>query len=332
MTSPLVSVLMPVYNSERYLEDAIESILNQTLFDFEFLIFDDGSTDKSKEIIQKYAISDKRIKPYFSKENRGYVVHLNKGIELARGEYIARMDSDDISMPDRLQVQLDYLNKNSGIIICGTESISIDENGRSLGWPKRLTEPSDLFFISFFINPLAHPTVMYSKEAIIKLGGYNPKKLPSEDYDLWTRAILVGKLGNIDQPLLKYRQHNQSITARKREIQRSNSNETLRTLWFDALHVELSTEETLFLRNFHKGYDMLPPNRTYALYKKLRKLKRYHKSKNSKISPASSEFYNKRVVYLLLISRRHSFLQFSNFLVKLLCTEPLVLRNYLLNK
>src|SRR5690606_25345296 len=112
MSSPVISVVMPVYNSERYLAEAIESILNQTFADFEFLIFDDGSTDRSPEIIREYARKDARIIPQFSPINRGYVVHLNEGIRRSRGRYIARMDSDDVALSTRLELQAKFLSKN----------------------------------------------------------------------------------------------------------------------------------------------------------------------------------------------------------------------------
>src|SRR5688572_16445446 len=112
MHSPLISVVMPVYNSEMYLSTAIDSILSQTCEDFELLIFDDGSNDDSWKIIRQYAQLDKRIVPFRSDTNSGYVVHLNEGVLRAKGEFIARMDSDDIALPDRLALQLEFLRNN----------------------------------------------------------------------------------------------------------------------------------------------------------------------------------------------------------------------------
>src|SRR5690606_37017335 len=124
---------MPVFNSEKYLVEAIESILSQTFSDFEFLIFDDGSTDRSGDIIRMYAARDARILSDFSPVNKGYVVHLNEGIQRARGRYIARMDSDDISLPKRLEIQKTFLDEHPGIGIVGSSSLRIDQDGVDWG-------------------------------------------------------------------------------------------------------------------------------------------------------------------------------------------------------
>src|SRR5687768_3299275 len=134
MNSPLISVVMPVYNSEKYLSAAIDSILNQTCGDFELLIFDDGSTDDSWKIIKQYAQLDTRIVPFRNDINSGYVVHLNDGVLRANGDFIARMDSDDIALPDRLALQLDFLKNNLHVGVVGTSSIEIDENGNEVRW------------------------------------------------------------------------------------------------------------------------------------------------------------------------------------------------------
>ena len=152
MNSTLISVVMPVYNSEKYVASAIDSILNQTCVDFELLIFDDGSTDKSWEIISQYAKIDKRIVPFRSETNSGYVVHLNNGVMRAVGDFIARMDSDDIALPDRLALQLDFLRSNPNVGVVGTSSIQIDERGRELRVSLRNDASKALLWQGFFRN------------------------------------------------------------------------------------------------------------------------------------------------------------------------------------
>ncbi len=167
MKKPLVSVIMPVYNAEKYVGEAIESILNQTFTDFEFLIFNDGSTDNSSKIIKSY--KDDRIIFFDYKENFGYVKHLNDGIKLAKGEYIARMDADDISLPERFQKQYDFLEKNKDVVLCGTWY-------RVLGTDKEyhtLTNNDKLSVHLFFNNGIGHPTVFFRKNILVDLDSTN---------------------------------------------------------------------------------------------------------------------------------------------------------------
>lgn len=256
MDSPLVSVIMPVYNAERYVADAIESILNQTLDNFEFLIFDDGSTDQSKEIISSYALRDKRIIPFYSEINLGYVVHLNEGIRHARAEYIARMDSDDISMSDRFSRQAAFLKANPEMSVVGASSIRIDEAGKSLDISIRHSSPRALFWFSFFTNPLAHPSVMFRKSAIIMAGMYDPLKMPSEDFDLWVRVLRTSKVANIGIPLIKYREHRLSISNIKKESQTQHSVQTLKDHWWHFLKKQVTNDVAQFFRNYHKGFEL----------------------------------------------------------------------------
>ena len=150
----IVSVVMSVYNSEKYLPEAIESILNQTYTNFEFIIINDGSTDNSLRIIKEYANKDKRI-IVISRENKGLIFSLNEGIEVSKGKYIIRMDADDISLPNRLKIQLDFMEKNKDIAICGTVAITFDENNNERVWKVYEDEKmikAELLFSSPFIK------------------------------------------------------------------------------------------------------------------------------------------------------------------------------------
>ena len=201
---PLVSVIMPTYNSERFLGDAIESIINQTFRDFEFIIVADKSSDRSYLILDDYAKKDNRIK-VFMERKKGLIASLNKGCRLAKGKYIARMDADDISRPHRLEMQLQYLEEHPEIGVLGTGIRYIDEAGR-LG--KSVRNPRDPKLIKFYLhleNCVVHPSIMMRRETIEHLGFYNPEAIHAEDYDLWARATSVTQVSNLQDILLEYR-------------------------------------------------------------------------------------------------------------------------------
>jgi glycosyltransferase involved in cell wall biosynthesis len=213
---------MPVYNSETYLNEAINSILNQSFIDFEFLIINDGSVDKSHEIIERFAKIDKRIRSIKHNVNIGIVDTLNEGLALAKGTYIARMDADDISLQDRLLTQVRFLQQ-SGFHIVGSKYQNIDSQGHSLGISHTITEPVLLKWNSFFKTPLAHPSVLFNKKSIIDLGGYKGC-LHTEDYDLWIRAYMHGlSIGNVDEVLILYRRHSSSISSTNVNVQNNNT-------------------------------------------------------------------------------------------------------------
>jgi glycosyltransferase involved in cell wall biosynthesis len=212
---PLISVLMPVFNAELFLKDSIESILNQTINDFEFIIINDGSTDSSLDIIQKYSKLDNRIKCY-SRENRGLVDTLNHGIMLARGKWIARMDADDIAYPNRFSETVSMLNK-SGAQICGSWIQILGGNYvRSIRYPEsnRAIQLGLLFGTTF-----AHPTIFISSN-LAKHNLYDRLYEGAEDYELWTRLSLLGvKMTNVQNILVKYRIHSTQISSIKRNVQ-----------------------------------------------------------------------------------------------------------------
>ncbi len=213
MSNPVVSVLMPVYNSENFLKEAIESILKQTYKRFEFLILDDGSTDQSSKIIEEYCQLDKRIKFFKSDVNQGLVIQLNRGLEIANGMYIARMDSDDIADKYRLEHQLYYLQQNPNIAVVGSSVEIIDDFGKPLSYNRRAEDYRTLYWRSFFSNPLSHPTVMFRKSVLKEVGGYNSKTFPVEDLALWLEMLKLFEIANINKPLLRYRIHNKSVSS-----------------------------------------------------------------------------------------------------------------------
>lgn len=206
----LISVILPVYNGEKYLNESIKSILSQTHKNFELIIINDGSKDKSDHEIRKF-LNDKRIK-YFSRENKGLVHTLNEAINYSSGDYIARMDQDDICNPERLQKQLNFM-KTQNIDICGSSYEVINEIGTKIKTVKSLNENFEIF-LSAMMVPFIHPSVMFRnffKEKDIFYG--NNSKVEAEDYDLWTK--LYGKnlvFGNVNDFLIKYRILNSSMS------------------------------------------------------------------------------------------------------------------------
>ena len=206
---PRVTVLMPVYNGVQHLREAIESILGQTFRDYEFLIINDGSTDASESIIRSY--DDPRIRLVNNETNLKLIATLNKGLGLARGEYVARMDCDDISLPERLQKQLSFLDSNSSVAIVGSWCRTIGgEKTKLLRYPQNRDK---LKCSLLFGSPLAHPTVIFRRELFQRHAfWYDPAFLHAEDYELWVRVAESFDLGMLPEVLLRYRVHEGQVT------------------------------------------------------------------------------------------------------------------------
>lgn len=201
---PLVSVVMTIFNAEFSLRRAIESIQRQSLKDFEFLIINDGSTDKSFSIVNEYMKNDKRIRVITNERNLQIAHSLNIGVFSARADFIARMDSDDISFPKRLEVQYTFLQKHPKVAIVGANILIIDENESIISKREYPTRSDDLKKVMFRYSPFAHPTVMFRKKIFQEFGGYNPQMIPCEDIDFWFKIGSKYEFGSIAEPLLKY--------------------------------------------------------------------------------------------------------------------------------
>jgi len=214
MKRPKITVLMSVYNGEEYLKETIESILNQTFADFEFLILNDGSFDKTAKILKKYKKKDKRIKVITNKKNLGLTRSLNKGLKLVKGKYIARMDADDISNKNRLKTQYDLLERNPGVGLVSNWAQLIDEKGEKLRAWKTNYSPEGIYYILNFRNCLTHPTVMFRKNIVLKIGGYNEGIVRAQDYELWYRLSKKTKIYQIQKILLYLRRTKKGISYR----------------------------------------------------------------------------------------------------------------------
>jgi glycosyltransferase involved in cell wall biosynthesis len=219
--NPKVTVLMPVYNGEEYLSGAIESILNQTFRDFEFLIVSEyGSSEESLAIIKKY--TDERIRHIHNTARLGLVESLNLGLKEAKGEYIARMDADDISYPKRFELQVKLMDNRKEVGICGTWVETIGDKSKSIyRYP---TNPNKIQSRLLFDSPLAHPSVIFRKIFLEKFGlKYDINDLYAEDWSLWQKSSFIFPIINIPKVLLKYRITDHSIS-------RSNANSQLNVI------------------------------------------------------------------------------------------------------
>lgn len=211
-----ITVLMSVYNSQDYLKEAIKSILSQTYKNFEFLIINDGSTDDSLKIIKSF--KDKRIR-VITRENKGLVYSLNEGIRLARGEYIARQDSDDISLPHRLKKEIEFLENNPNIGMVGSNYTIIDTQGNKLVTTNVFIHPNDLKIAQIACNQFGHGSVMMRKTIALDCGGYDSSVGHVEDYHLWNRISRVADIANIEEPLYLYRTNPEGITQKNHDLQ-----------------------------------------------------------------------------------------------------------------
>jgi len=202
--NPKVTVLMSVYNGECYLNEAIDSILTQTFTDFEFLIIDDASTDNTPDILSSYP--DPRIKIITNEENLGLTKSLNKGLAVAQGDYIARMDADDISLPERLEVQVNFMDSNSNVCVCGSWIQIIGENAGDI-WRYPISH-DEIVCRHLFECSIAHPSVILNKKYLSENQiHYNDTYKKSQDYELWVRISGSYALANIGRVLLKHRIH-----------------------------------------------------------------------------------------------------------------------------
>jgi glycosyltransferase involved in cell wall biosynthesis len=210
MSTPKITVLMPVYNAEKFIEDAIRSVLCQTFADFELLIVNDGSTDRSRALINTF--DDPRV-VVIDQENKGVAAALNNGLTHARAEYIARFDADDICYPERLQLQYDFMQANPAYSIIGTgvDYISVGGDYIFTYRPSAISY-SEILALSHKICPFIHSSVCYKKDLIIRYGGYNEYAHTFEDHLLWKNIIKNEKGCNLSTALIKVRLNPDSIT------------------------------------------------------------------------------------------------------------------------
>jgi glycosyltransferase involved in cell wall biosynthesis len=216
METPLISIVMPVYNCSAYLREAIESILDQSFKDFEFIIINDGSTDNSKAIIKEFC--DSRIR-YFEHSNVGVAASLNIGIAVSRSDYIARFDGDDIAKKERLEKQYNYLEKHKDCVAVGAHIDIIDKDGNYLYTKKSRTNWEDIIQ-HLPRTSISHSVSMYRKKSVLECGKYNEKLLTAQDTLLFNQMATIGRLNNVDDVLLSYRLTPTSVSMRNSKERR----------------------------------------------------------------------------------------------------------------
>jgi len=226
---PKVSVVMSVFNGEKYLREAMDSILTQTFTDFEFIIINDGSTDRTREILESYV--DPRIRLYHQ-QNMGLTKSLNKGLSFAKGDYLARQDGDDISYPERLSYQVNFLDSNKNIGLIGTFASFINSKGEEFNIWKPPWEHEGIKKHLMITNCFCHGSVMFRKDCLDTVGYYREKFKYSQDYDLWIRISEQYRVANINEILYKNRRSSSTITRKRLPLQ----------LNFHLLAIELAKE------------------------------------------------------------------------------------------
>lgn len=307
---PLVTVLMPVYNAEKFLGEAIDSILNQTFSDFEFLIVDDASTDSSLSIINSY--NDHRIKLVCNEENMGISATLNKGIALSSTELIARMDADDISYPERLQKQYAYFieHPDCALLSCWTRIIKEDKQ------PFHTEEFRSRYYYynMTFDCWMYHPTVMYKRTAVLNAGGYQSPY--AEDFDLFWHMMRKYKVDNLEQVLLDYRITSQSLhqVTKKAEYDHALDQQVIRNIkYYAGDDFYISYEEVQCLR-----YDFEPILRLNSLAAIVRVFKKLEiislgilNTPNLNLDPSGVQeaWYYKRCYMKVHLLKRFGFLK-----------------------
>jgi len=227
---PLVSIVMPVYNAEKYLTEAIISTLNQTYENIELIAVNDGSKDDSEAILKHFAKQDKRLR-IISQENTGIVGALNNGIATARGELIARLDADDVNFLTRIEKQVGAFNQNPHAVLVATGFEVIDEDSEYMYREILPTRDEDIKRMMFLYNPIAHGSVMFKKDAFVQAGGYSNSCGPTEDYELWTRLSQMGEFLGLEAILYRWRQNRNGITFTNNPAMQAHTKRNLAHYW-----------------------------------------------------------------------------------------------------
>lgn len=249
---PKVSVVMPVHNGEKFVQDAINSVLGQTFRDFEYIIVDDASTDSTPQILEAAAKRDARIRVIRLKTNAGIVGALNAGLDEVTGQYVARMDADDICLPERFEVQVAFLDQRPDVVLVGGSIEYIDAEGNLLRSTRRARDPWSVRWLLRFMPPIAHPTFMFrSRLADGAQLRYNPVFSCTEDYAFLCDAAFHGDIVSLPEIVLKYRMHGASISHTKYRQQLTQALEISTAYQKKALDPELQGDLSEFTRCYY---------------------------------------------------------------------------------
>jgi len=269
--APSVSVLMPAYNAEKYIPEAIESILNQTFADFEFIIIDDCSTDKTWEIIQEYAQKDQRIVPIRNEKNLGITGNRNLLVSLAKGKYIVWQDADDISMPRRIERQFDLMEKNEEVGICGGWLQFFNESGNT-SVRKYKEKDRDVRKTIFKFSPVSQPSCMIRKGVFSEIGFYDTHYLTSEDLDMSFRIGKKHKFANLQEVVIKYRENHKGATFSKlKEMEYCTF--SIRLRYSDNVHYKMSLFDHVYNITQYISALIIPPKLKILLFNAIRNSK-----------------------------------------------------------
>lgn len=286
MKTPSISVVIPVYNGERHLAEALDSIISQTLMDWECLIINEfGSNDASAAIAQKYSKQDSRFRLVQNEQKLGLAASLNKGIQLARGTYIARLDADDLARSDRFEKQRTFMEAHPEVVVCGSWQHHF---GQDTDWIHKCPENPDQCKANLlFFCDLCHSTLLLRKDALTKYQlEYNPAFL-AEDFELWTRVIGIGEIANIPEVLGEYRWEGDNITVAKKEQLHKESGQIVANSLKRYLDLELTPEETELFCNWRNPIESIP-NRS-AVYAHMQRVLRAIYERNEEIG-----FFNRQ--------------------------------------
>lgn len=251
MKTPLVSVIIPCYNAEKYVKEAIHSIVNQIYKNLEIILIDDGSEDSTFSICEEIKTIDNRIKLIKNEQNLGLIKTLNKGIKLASGEYIARMDADDVSHLERIEKQIAFFTKNPTIGVIGTNAVAIDLNGKQLKTKETAIycQSNTISFSCLFSQPLVHGSVM-AKSSILKSNPYSLDFKHSEDFELWNRLVAQGvKIANLNNRLYYYRNNPNGVSNQHTAEQNLNHNRASKKYIKERFNYELDLSTIELLNN-----------------------------------------------------------------------------------
>ena len=316
LDSPLVTVLLPVYNGEKHLSDAIESVLNQTYKNFELLIINDCSTDSTDTIVKLY--DDSRIRYLQHTENKRLIFTLNEGISLAKGKYLARLDADDIAFQTRIEEQVSFLEANLDYVLIGTKVQLIKEKQVTDETISYYTEDSDLRFSMCFYCPFIHPSIMLRLD-VIRANNllFDSNYLHAEDYEYWTRLSNYGKVGNINKILNYYRIHDEQISSVFQNVQIEQINH-IRLKYLTMHMTEFTIEECTTLFKFESVSNL---EFCYESFIKFLK-------SNTFDSPAKNRFIKKSIKNLILESTHIPFKIGFNFLFQTKNRENISLKQF----
>jgi len=269
--TPQVTVLLPVLNGAAYLKESIDSILGQTFTNFELLVIDDGSTDATPQILR--SIRDPRLRVVTHPQNLGFVATLKEGLETACGALIARQDHDDISFPERLRKQVEFLRRHPDYVLVGAEAWQTDAHGRRAFRLLRPTDPESIRWYLCFDNAFIHSSVLYRRDVIREKFDETLPPFPTDDYALWSRIAALHPTANLPEPLLHYREHGTSATsamsparqAAFAEATRPIREENLRTVFRDRAH----SNDAAILTDYRRDFSPASATKFLAVFDRL---------------------------------------------------------------